>query len=145
MTENSSTMTQTPEAKAEPSTEPVERRAGTTPLTALGGQIRRTVQIGDIVLVRVDEGQRRPMIVTFAGQVNTGPEKREFRLSGTVFCEPTDYAGPIFGGKFDRAQDPARFHGRPSKTCPVAYGECLAEGSGMGQWITRPTNTGSGS
>lgn len=124
---SSSTTTPTPEDKVAPSTRPP------------------AVAIGDVVLVRVDEGLRRPMIVTFAGLVSGGSTKKEFRLSGTLCCEPDDYSRPIFRGAFDRTTDPARFHGRPSKVCPVAYGEFLAEGSGLGQWITRPTNSPAGS
>lgn len=127
--ENNSTTTQIQGDKVVPST---DARAS-------------TVQIGDLVLVRVDEGLRRPMIVTFAGSVAAGGLKREFRLSGTLFCEPDDYSRPIFRGAFDRTADPARFHGRPSRTCSVAYAEFLAEGSGMGQWITKPTNSPVGS
>lgn len=143
MTENSSITTRIPEARVAPSTE--DRRPGTSKLVAEGGQIRMqsTVQVGDIVLVLIDAGERRPMLVTAASTVvvrpahGTTPEQSEFRLNGTIFCEPDDHSAHAFRGGIDKQGDPARLHGRPDRVHPLAYGECLAQGSKLGQWIRR--------
>lgn len=89
--------------------------------------------VGEVVLVTVDLGVRRPLIVSALQTMGTTD-----RVSGTLCCEPDDYARPIFRGALDRQADPARIEGRPSRTCPVAYGHLLTPGTAVGQWEYRP-------
>ncbi|MGH7418838.1 MAG: hypothetical protein ACREKB_13790 [Candidatus Rokuibacteriota bacterium] len=109
--------------------------------------------MGDLVLVLVDQGVRRPLLVTAAGMVHiherATPTRAAsgwdaFRVSGTLFCEPDDHTRPALRGWSAGGADPARIHGRPDRLLPLAYGECLAEGSEIGQWITRPRHLPSG-
>lgn len=102
------------------------------------------VELGDIVLVKLDEGVRRPMMISALETVEVGgvmaqAGRRELRVSGTIFAEPEDHSTPAFRGLSDRADDPARIIGRPDRHFPLGYGAYLAEGMGIGQWITRPT------
>lgn len=114
-----------------------------------GTLLTARVQVGDIVLVRVEEGVYRPLLVTVTGMVTVHdratptvePHSREvFRISGTIFCEPDDHARPLFRGWTAGGTDPARVTGRPDRLLTLAYGEYLVEGPGVGQWMTRPTN-----
>jgi hypothetical protein len=105
---------------------------------------------GDLVLVRIGD-HHRPMIVTVVTIVpiytriaatveNPQAEavRREVRLSGTIFCEPEDHTAPAFRGALDQLHDPARIHGRPDRLLNIAYAECLRQGSGVGEWLSRP-------
>lgn len=132
-----STMTPTPAATAGPSTEGL----------AAGPALARTPQIGEVVLVTVDAGPRirRPLMITRVDvhtveQIQDGAKVlvTTARVSGTLFCEPDDYARNFLRGAYDRAGDPARVEGRPSKVNPVAYGYKLGPGTGVGQWEFRP-------
>lgn len=84
------------------------------------------------------------MIVSFSGAVQTGlssdAPRLEQRVSGSIFCEPDDHTTPAFRNGIGSHGDPARIHGRPERTWPVAYGEYLKEGVGIGEWQPRPTN-----
>lgn len=86
----------------------------------------RHPRVGDTLLVTIDPGVQRPLIVSAVVLLD--------RVSGTLFCEPDDYARPIFRGALDRRDDPARIEGRPSHLIPVAYGHRLAPGTEIGQW-----------
>lgn len=127
-----STTIPTPEVTAAPSTEPP---AAPT----------RTPTVGDIVLVTVDPLIQRPLIVSRVQQHvqerTTNGVKTLLstpRVSGTLFCEPDDYARNLLRGAFDRQGDPARVEGRPSRVNPVAYGYMLGPGAGIGQWEFKP-------
>jgi hypothetical protein len=108
------------------------------------------VQIGDIVLVKLGDDIRRPLLVTHTETVTIGlrdtpttaptPTQQEFRVSGVLCCEPEDHVLPALRGACDRAGDPARITGRPDRQMPFAYAAWLAEGTGIGQWIPRPTH-----
>lgn len=89
----------------------------------------RLPQLGEIVRVTLDPDVQRPMIISAVQVLGTTP-----RVSGTIFCEPDDYSRPALRGAMDRAGDPGRIEGRPSRTTPIAYGHRLAPGSGIGQW-----------
>lgn len=106
----------------------------------------RRVELGEIVLVTLEEGIQRPLLVSAAGPVRiftrvtpgAGDEGRvEFRVSGTLFCEPDDHTRPALRGWSAGGADPARIHGRPDRLLPIAFGESLAEGAGIGQWTRR--------
>jgi len=140
-----------------PSTRPAapDRLEGT--LQASSGQITRLITLGDVVLVKLDEGVRRPMIVSVVAQLpiydrihatvenpTAASTGKELRLSGTIFCEPEDQTLPALRSGVDRPNDPARIHGRPDRYHPIVYGEALRPGSGIGEWITRPTNLPAG-
>lgn len=140
--------TPTAAAPRAPSTD--GRRAGTSPLEGRAGQVRRVpsgVEVGDLVLVRIDEGIRRPLLVTAVATLDI-PERStptvaeasspSFRVSGTIFCEPEDHTRPAFRGWAAGGADPARITGRPDRLLPLGYGEHLVEGVGVGQWIRRP-------
>lgn len=108
----------------------------------------KTPGIGDIVLVLLDPGVRRPLIITRAGlitlydrQTPTADQKtwEEFRVSGTLCCEPEDHTSTAHR-TLGSTSDPARIHGRADRHVPVCYGEHLAPGPGIGQWIPKPTH-----
>lgn len=105
-----------------------------------------TVQEGDIVLVLIEPGVRRPMLVVtqgmvdvYDGQISTKVVAQSYRVSGTLFCEPQDHASMIFRVQWGPNGDPARVTGRPDRLMPNCYAECLGWGQGIGQWIPRPT------
>ena len=83
-------------------------------------------QIGDIVLVKVDEQIRRPLLVT---SVVRG------LVSGTIFCEPGDQSLSAFRGQ-------AEIQMRADRQ--FAYGAGLPTGMHIGQWVLRPTNSPAG-
>lgn len=98
------------------------------------------------MLVLLDPGVRRPMIISAAGlvtiharQTPTADQRswEEFRVSGTIFCEPEDHNTTAVR-TLGSLQDPARIHGRPDRYHPMVYGESLAPGTGIGQWIPKP-------
>ena len=107
------------------------------------------VQLGDCVLVKLDEHIRRPLLVSSLQQVNVAPpmqpEQLEWRVSGTIFCDPADHSTPAVRSLGQGSSDPARITGRPDRQLPLCYGEHLKEGMGVGEWVTRPTNLPSGS
>lgn len=127
MTKPSST-TPTLEDKAAPSTEP---------------PAAPRVVLGDTVLVRVDTDLWRPLLISSVTRLNflkpgdNGQPVAEWRINGTIFCEPDDYMRGVFRGMLDRSGDPARIEGRPSRVNPIAYGQHLGEGDGLGQWKRR--------
>lgn len=159
-----STSTTTPPGAGTPapSTEPgptaptaPARRPGTSPIKVEGGQLVRValVTLGETVLVKLDENVRRPMIVTATAEIpiydrvnatvenpQAAPTTVEFRASGTIFCEPEDHTTPGLRGQGERPNDPARIHGRPDRYHPIVYGEALRPGTGIGEWIKRPSN-----
>lgn len=106
----SSTSTPTPEGRAAPSTSP----AG-------------LVQIGDVVLVRVDLQQFRPLLIA-----EVHPDGS---VSGAIICNADDHTRPAFRGW--ESGDGARIHGRPDRLLPLAFGELLHEGPALGQWRRR--------
>jgi len=124
---SSSTTTPTAEAPQGPSTE--GRRA--TETRRAGIRDVPQVAVGDIVLVLIDQGVRRPLLVTAVSSSG--------RVSGTICCEPEDHTRPAFRGWAPGGDDPARISGRPDRLLPLAYGDGLAEGAQVGQWIPRPT------
>lgn len=106
------------------------------------------VQPGDVVLVLLEPGIRRPMMVTRIGPViiharqtptAAAQSHDEIRASGVLFCEPEDHNTVALRTLGQDYLDPARIHGRPDRHGPYAYAENLAPGVGIGQWITRPT------
>lgn len=138
MTVSAST-TQTDAPSAAPSTEAAAPAPAPRPRPA---PIR--VVIGDIVLLKLAPNIIRPMQVTardlWRKDDKTDPE---LRINGTIFCEPEDHTTPAFRSLM-QAGDPARIHGRPERTHPVAYGEMLRRGTGIGEWQPRPTNLPAG-
>lgn len=95
--------------------------------------------IGDRVLVRLDVGTLRPMMVTNCGLIDVSPPSSrepqlEFRVNGTIFCEPEDGSSAAVRTLGQSGTDPARLHGRPDRLLPLCYGESLKEGSEIGQW-----------
>lgn len=119
--------------------------SSTTTPTPVERPVRSTSPaLGDIVLVRLDQGIRRPLVVSavaevelFDSELDRTAARREVRVSGTLHCEPEDHTTPAFRGTFDQLKDPARIFGRPDRHLPVAYGSALAEGDGIGQWRRR--------
>ena len=108
-----------------------------------------TVQEGDIVLVLVEPGTHRPMLVVkqglvdvYDGQISTKVIGQSYRVSGTLFCEPEDHASMLFRAQWVPNGDPARVTGRPDRLMPNCYAESLGWGHGIGQWIPRPTRPG---
>jgi hypothetical protein len=121
-------------------------------LTVEGGQITRAVALGEIVLVKLDETIRRPMIVSSVLTVpiydrinatvenpRAEPVRHELRISGTIFCEPEDHTLPGLRGTIETVHDPGRIHGRPDRYHTIVYGEALKPGPGIGEWVTRPS------
>lgn len=106
------------------------------------------MQISDRVLVRLDMGVLRPMLVTACGFIDISPPtastpELEFRINGTIFCEPEDRSSAAVRTLGQVGSDPARLHGAPDRLQPWCYGEMLKEGSGIGQWIVRgPSRAG---
>jgi hypothetical protein len=90
------------------------------------------VRIGDVVLVQIDRGKQRPLIVTSHFSVN----ERVF-VSGQILVEPGDYSCDGFrypipfpvGRILSRRIDGLVF---------LAFGEQLTEGDAIGQWTRRP-------
>lgn len=139
MTSTSST---TPPAAGSPA--PSTRPAGSTPPVVIAA--------GDVVLVRLDESVRRPMIVTAvvraviherATPTVAEASHEELRVSGTIFCDPEDHSTPAIRSTGTHG-DPARIHGRPDRFTPFVYGECLKPGMGIGEWIKKPANLPAG-
>lgn len=101
------------------------------------------MEVGDTVLVKLDDQTRRPLIVTRVGLVNVAPpmqpERLEPRVSGLICCEPDDHTSMAVRTLGQGSTDPARITGRPDRLLPLCYGEYLREGSGIGEWTTRPT------
>lgn len=107
------------------------------------GQLR--AELGDIVLVRLDATILRPMLVTATATVDVAPPlarepQLEFRINGTLFCEPEDHTTAAVRTLGQSGTDPARLIGRPDRLLPLCYGEYLKAGSEIGQWTKRPTN-----
>lgn len=112
------------------------------------------VEVGDTVLVKIDQEVRRPMIVSTVELIEVGlrdtptaaaqDSRRELRVSGTIFADPLDHTAPAFRGAVDRQGDPARITGRPDRMLSQGYGEHLAPGMGIGQWIPKPARIPSG-
>lgn len=121
--------------------------ASTTPLIAppapRSTSLRPSVvELGDIVLLKLDEAVRRPLLVTWIGPVDiSSPSAQtpqiETRISGTLFCQPEDHSTPALRTLGQLSHDPARIHGRPDRLLPQCYAECVREGVGVGEWITK--------
>jgi hypothetical protein len=122
-----------PASPVPPRVKPVIRGPGT-------GVLTYRVEVGDIVLLKLDEHIRRPLLVTQVGQVNIAspmqPEKLEIRVSGTIFCAPDDHTSLAVRTLGQGSHDPARIIGRPDRLLPLCYAEYVSEGVGIGQWIT---------
>lgn len=110
-----------------------------------------TVEPGDVVLVLLEPGIRRPLMIAKVGMVDvhdgmisTKVIGQAFRVSGTLFCEPDDHTTLLFRTKWSDNGDPARVTGRPDRLMPLCYVENLGHGLGIGQWIPRPTKLPSG-
>lgn len=102
--------------------------------------------VGEVVLVLIEPGIRRPMMVASHGVASIYDAHNSlkvvataYRVSGTIFCEPEDHAAAIFRTQWVPAGDPARVTGRPDRLMPLCYAECLGYGHGIGQWIPRAT------
>ena len=100
------------------------------------------VEIGDRVLVRLDVGTLRPLLVTACGLIDIAPASArepqlEFRINGTIFCEPDDRSAAAIRTLGQTGTDPARLHGSPDRFTPFCYGESLKEGSGIGEWMVK--------
>lgn len=106
------------------------------------------VRIGDTVLVKLDEHIRRPLLVSSVHTVNVAlpmqPVSLQWRISGTLFCEPEDHSTPAIRTLGQGSPDPARITGRPDRHQTCCYAEHLKEGMSLGEWITRPTNLPAG-
>lgn len=107
-----------------------------------------TVEVGDVVLVLIEPGLRRPLLVVkqgmvdvHDGQISTAIIGQSYRVSGTIFCEPEDHAALIFRMGWPGG-DPARVTGRPDRLLPFCYAEALGFGQAIGQWIPRPDRSG---
>jgi len=115
------------------------------PSAAPSTNLRRqpVVEVGDTVLVKLEEGVRRPLLITRIGPVNIAPpmqpEVHESRVSGILFCEPDDHSTIAVRTLGQGSRDPARITGRPDRHLPLCYAEDLREGMGIGEWIARPT------
>lgn len=129
--------------------EPIQQPGGTDLPKAAPRAVSRP-QVGEVVLVKIDDTQRRPMLVTRAALTEIFAKTadreatQEFRLSGTIFCEPEDHTAPAFRGAVDKLNDPAKIWGRPDRMLPLGYAEYLGEGGGVGQWIPRALNLPAG-
>lgn len=102
--------------------------------------------VGEIVLVLIEPGIRRPLLVASHGAASVYDAHNSltvvatsYRVSGTLFCEPEDHAASIFRTQWAPNGDPARVTGRPDRLMPLCYAECLGPGHGIGQWIPKPT------
>lgn len=95
------------------------------------------VRVGDTVLIHMEDDTTRPMIVSAVGLLHKGG--KGLRLSGAIFCLPGDRLTAL-----DGRDDPAQVYGQTSLHNVVLYGSLLKEGSGPGQWVTRPTNLPAG-
>jgi hypothetical protein len=84
--------------------------------------------IGDTVLVTLDVGTVRPLIV---GAIT------DVRVSGLLVCEPEDHNTPALRNLTTGGVNPGRFHGRPERYNPFVYAELLTLGKGIGQWHPR--------
>lgn len=111
-----------------------------------GVQSRRhpAIEVGDIVLLKLDEHVRRPLLVTWIGPVDTAaPDSHtshfETRVSGTLFCQPDDHSTVALRTLGQISQDPARIVGRPDRLLPQCYAECVREGMEVGEWVTKQT------
>lgn len=126
----------TTDPAATPSTNPV--------VAATAWPTATRIRVSDLVLVKLDTDIIRPMLVTWVGRVRVGrplvdqEQRTEVRVSGTIFCEPDDHLTSALRG-FGAPDDPARFHGRPERYHTTIYGEQLAYGTSIGQWVPRPT------
>ena len=126
MTSNSTT-TRTREGAEEHST---EEPLLTGPPSAPHGRPLE-VWVGDTVLVRIDQGISRPLIVA-----EIHPDGS---VSGALICADGDHERPALRGWEGEAG--AQIQGRPSWHAPVAYGRMLHPGSGLGQWLPRRGGT----
>lgn len=92
--------------------------------------------------MRLDTGVLRPLIVTACGLLNVAPPSArdtqlEFRVNGTIFCEPEDRSSAAIRTLGQSGSDPARLHGSPDRFTPFCYAESLKEGSAIGQWTIK--------
>lgn len=118
---NRSTMTPTVEGRPGPSTD----------------QTRvPQVHVGDTVLVLVDAGVRRPLVVAEVHPDGT--------VSGMIVCTHDDHLRPAFRGWSSQLDADAQILGHPDRLLPLASGVHLRAGVGLGQWITRPSLLSSG-
>jgi hypothetical protein len=104
------------------------------------------VAVGDIVLVLIEPGIRRPLLVThegvqavYDGQFSATIIRQDYRVSGSLFCEPEDRSALLFRARWAPNGDPARVGQPPDRLMPLSYCEHLGPGTGIGQWIPRPT------
>lgn len=121
MTTSSSTTTRADAAMEARSTKPA------------GAGAAQHVEVGDILLVKVDEDLRRPMLVTLRWADGSA--------SGTLFCEPDDYSCPVFRG-WSRAD--ARISMAVRSTVLLGYGVKLRPGLELGEWIPKPRHLPTG-
>lgn len=128
-----------------PSTEPV-------PAAPLPVAPPVVIRPGDVVYVLLEKGEIRPMTVAWIGDVavrfresataGSWSTRKELRASGTIHCLPEDHSraalrGEGFAPAAGLVQDPGRIWGRPSALNPVAFGEKLKPGTGVGEWVPR--------
>ena len=84
-----------------------------------------TPQVGDTVLLQIDAGVWRPLIVVRTDQG---------LVSGVVLCDPGDHTAPAFRQAYARVNSPTTISGRPNRSCPVGYADLVAYGMEPGQW-----------
>lgn len=80
---------------------------------------------GDIVLLQIDPGVFRPLIVVTAA---------DGLISGTICCDPSDHAAGAFRKQYERHDSPTVFSGRPDRLLPLGFVECASYGPHPGQW-----------
>lgn len=107
MTPSSSITTPTPGASVAPSTKP-------------------GVQVGDVVLVRLDPETWRPLLVACVHPDGS--------VSGGLTCADGDHERVGLRG-WERGD--AQIQGRPSWHVPIAYGRHLLPGERIGEWRPR--------
>lgn len=90
------------------------------------------VAVGEIVLVQMDKGVWRPMLVCHREEIVTA-DAVVVRLAGPIFCLPGDLTLPAFRGGLDRTATKATILGNPGLV-PTCVGSGLEAGDGIGHW-----------
>lgn len=90
------------------------------------------VAVGEIVLVQMDKGVWRPLLVCQIDNIVTA-DAVVVRLSGPIFCLPGDLTLPAFRGGLDRTATKATILGNPGLV-PTCVGTALEAGDGIGHW-----------
>lgn len=125
--DSSTTSTPTAADMAAPST-------SAAPVAGSPSKAPYRVGVGDVVLVRIDVEIRRPLVVAAVHPDGS--------VSGALICAADDHLREVFRGW--ESHDGARIVGRPQRNNPLAYGELLHAGTGLGEWLPRPAQLPSG-